>query len=60
MTSPDVDPEENMRRMKAGELYYAFTPELKAERRRCKMAQALYNEQADNITRRQQVELYQE
>lgn len=61
MSAPkDIDPEENKRRMRAGELYFAFTPDLIAERKRCKLALALYNEKADSMTRREQVEHYQE
>lgn len=58
MAAPKIDAEENRRRMKAGELYYAFTPDLVADRKRCKMIQALYNK-SDDVSRRQQVELYQ-
>ena len=32
---PDIDEEENRARMERGELYYAFTPQLVAARRRC-------------------------
>lgn len=58
MSAPKVDEEENRRRMKAGELYYAFTPGLIADRKRCKMVQDLYNN-SDGLTRREQVEIYQ-
>lgn len=58
MSAPKVDAEENRRRMKAGELYYAFTPDLIAARKRCKMIQSLYNK-SDEMTRREQVEIYQ-
>lgn len=61
MSAPsDIDPEDNKRRMKAGELYYAFTPELLAARKRCMMALTLYNEKSDSMTRREQLEHYQE
>lgn len=60
MSAPkDIDQEENKRRMKAGELYYAFTPELTEARRRCRMALALYNEKSASMSRRQQIEHYQ-
>lgn len=58
MSAPKVDEEENRRRMKAGELYYAFTPGLIADRKRCQMIQSLYNK-LDELTRREQVEIYQ-
>lgn len=58
MSGPKVDAEENRRRMKAGEFYFAFTPDLTAARKRCKMIQNLYNK-ADDLTRREQVEIYQ-
>jgi hypothetical protein len=38
-----VDPVENRRRMLAGELYYAFTPDLTADRQSCKSACKAYN-----------------
>lgn len=61
MSAPkDVEPEENKRRMQAGELYFAFTPDLKAARKRCRLALALYNEKSNDMSRRQQIELYQE
>lgn len=61
MSAPkNVDANENHRRMKAGELYYAFTPELVAARKRCKMAVALYNEKSGGVSRRHQIELFQE
>ncbi|ROW04601.1 hypothetical protein VPNG_07436 [Cytospora leucostoma] len=34
VTAPNVDPEENLERMRKGELYYAFVPDLIAERKR--------------------------
>jgi len=52
-------PEENVRRMAAGELYYAFTPELVAARKRCSRACARFNN-AQEPTRRKQVELWRE
>lgn len=59
MSAPKVDAEENRRKMAAGELYYAFTPELVGDRQRCKQAMRLYNE-SDGLSRREQIELYQE
>jgi hypothetical protein len=43
MSLRSIDPVENRRRMLAGELYYAFTPELVAERQRCKAAIVEYS-----------------
>lgn len=45
--------------MEAGELYYAFTPELMKDRQLCKQATKLYNE-SDGLSRREQIELYRE
>lgn len=59
MSAPEVDPTENRRKMEAGELYYAFTPQLIGERNRCTMARDLYNK-SENVARREQIELYQE
>lgn len=50
---------ENKARSLRGELYYAFTPELVAGRRRCNHACSRYNN-AGEITRRRQVELWNE
>lgn len=50
---------ENKQRMARGELYYAFTPELIAERARCKQACARYNN-AQNVSRRELTELFRE
>lgn len=50
---------ENKARALRGELYYAFTPELTAERRRCGNACKRFNS-AGEITRRRQVELWNE
>lgn len=60
MSAPgNVDAAENRRKMEAGELYYAFTPELIKERQLCKQAARLYNE-SEGLSRREQIELYQE
>ncbi|KAI8942007.1 hypothetical protein NX059_000115 [Plenodomus lindquistii] len=50
---------ENKKRMARGELYHAFTPELTAERARCKHACARYNN-AGNVPRRQLTELFRD
>ena len=50
---------ENKQRMARGELYHAFTPELVAERARCKRACALYNN-AGEVPRRKLTELFRE
>jgi len=45
--------------MARGELYHAFTPELIAERARCKHAVARYNN-AGEVPRRKLTELFRE
>ena len=50
---------ENKRRMLRGELYYAFTPDLVAERRRSELACIRFNAMGD-ITRRRKVEMLRE
>jgi hypothetical protein len=50
---------ENKQRMARGELYHAFTPELTAERQRCKYACARYN-RAGEVSRRTLTELFRE
>lgn len=59
MAVPNVDPIENLERMKAGEMYYAFTPDLMADRRRCKQALTRYNK-AQDISRREELEMLNE
>ena len=54
-----IDPEENRRRMRAGKLYFAFAPDLIADRRRCSLACKAYNEAGD-VPRRKLAELFQE
>lgn len=54
-----VDHEENRRRMRDGELYYAFTPDLIADRRRCRKAYGKLNS-AEDLSRRALVELWKE
>jgi hypothetical protein len=50
---------ENKQRMARGELYTAFTPELIAERARCKHACARYRD-AGEVSRRKLTELFRE
>jgi hypothetical protein len=50
---------ENKQKMLKGELYHAFTPELIAERRRCELACARFNNAGD-VSRRKRVELWRE
>ncbi|KAL6704843.1 hypothetical protein ACN47E_007526 [Coniothyrium glycines] len=50
---------ENKQRMARGELYHAFTPELVAERARCKHACARYNN-AGEVPRRKLTELFRD
>lgn len=59
MSVPKVDPVENLRRMKAGEMYYAFTPELAADRKLCKHALSRYNK-AHDVSRREELEMLNE
>jgi hypothetical protein len=54
-----MDVSENKQRMARGELYHAFTPELTAERARCKHACARYNN-AGEAPRRRLTELFRE
>ncbi|KAJ5155195.1 acetyltransferase [Penicillium capsulatum] len=51
---------ENKQRMARGELYHAFTPELEAERARCKVALRAYNAAVGNASRRETVRLWRE
>jgi hypothetical protein len=51
---------ENKRKMASGELYYAFTPELGAERARCKAAVRAYNAAVGLVSRREAVRLWRE
>jgi hypothetical protein len=53
------DSAENRRRMANGELYYAFTPDLIADRRRCRKAYQRLNN-AHDLNRRGLVELWKE
>ena len=49
---PKVDEADNLARMQRGELYYAFTPKLTADRRRCGQAVGRFN-RAGDLTRRE-------
>ncbi|KAG7284279.1 hypothetical protein NEMBOFW57_010645 [Staphylotrichum longicolle] len=61
MDPKNLDLAENRRRMLAGELYYAFTPDLTADRTRCKVACGVYNVQnASGAPRRKLVELWKD
>ena len=53
----DFDHEQNERNMLAGELYYAFTPKLNAERTKCARACSRFNQKAADSERREQLEL---
>ncbi|KAL4731640.1 hypothetical protein ACLX1H_000617 [Fusarium chlamydosporum] len=59
MTVFDIDEEDNISRMRRGALYYAFTPQLVAARKRCKRAVARLNA-AEDPTRREMAELWKE
>ncbi|KAK8032867.1 galactoside O-acetyltransferase [Apiospora marii] len=52
----EIDEEENLRRMRKGDLYYAFTPSLVADRRRCRLASEEFNKAGD-VSRRRLVEI---
>ncbi|KAE9986149.1 hypothetical protein EG328_006411 [Venturia inaequalis] len=54
-----VDLAENKRKMQAGELYHAFTPDLVAERQRCGIACERFNA-AGKVSRRRNVELWRD
>ncbi|KAK6217794.1 hypothetical protein LQW54_003303 [Pestalotiopsis sp. IQ-011] len=53
----NLDLEENKRLMRGGQLYYAFTPDLVADRKRCRLACEAYN-RAGDVSRRRLVELF--
>jgi len=54
-----IDLVENRRRMRDGELYYAFTPDLIADRKRCSQACGRFNAAGD-VSRRELVEFWKE
>ena len=56
----DIDDAENRQRMRRGELYYAFTSDLTAERERCRLACARFNSADRNVGRRKLTELFRE
>ena len=60
MDPNSIDIAENRRRMLAGEFYYAWTPDLTADRQRCKAATRAFNERctSGNASRRELVELW--
>ncbi|CAK7562917.1 MAG: hypothetical protein SEPTF4163_000773 [Sporothrix epigloea] len=51
---------ENKRRMEKGELYFAFTPDLVADRRRCAQACHLFNQAPRDAPRRELVALWKQ
>lgn len=55
-----IDPAENRRRMEAGELYFASTPDLLADRKRCTAATQRFNNASGDTSRRRLVELWKE
>ncbi|KAF3810753.1 putative maltose O-acetyltransferase [Colletotrichum gloeosporioides] len=54
-----IDREENRRRMKNGELYHAFTPDLIADRKRCQAACTRFNNAGD-VSRRTLVGMWKD
>ena len=58
MAAPPLS--ENKKKMARGELYHAFTPELAAERAKCKVALRAYNAAAGVASRRETVRLWRE
>lgn len=58
MDTPADVTAENRRRMAAGELYYAFHPDLVADRRRCAVACARLNAAGYDVSRRRTLELW--
>lgn len=53
-----LDLEENRRRMRNGQLYFSFAPDLIADRKRCSLACKAFNAAAD-VPRRRLIELFQ-
>jgi hypothetical protein len=51
---------ENKQRMARGELYWAFSGELIAERKRCLQARTRFNNTNHSATRRENVEMWRE
>jgi hypothetical protein len=59
MTVFDIDEEDNLIRMRRGDLYYAFTPKLVAARKRCRQAVTRLNA-AEDPTRREMAEFWRQ
>jgi hypothetical protein len=57
LPSHDIDSEAEKAKMLRGELYWSFTPELIKERVACAHACKRYNNQAEGISRREEIEL---
>ncbi|ODM18374.1 hypothetical protein SI65_06245 [Aspergillus cristatus] len=55
----DINEEENLVRMRRGELYYAFTPQLVAARKRCARVVSRFNS-AGELSRREVAEYWKE
>lgn len=55
----DIDERENLAHMERGELYYAFTPELVAARKRCSRAVNRLNNSGE-LSRREIAEFWKE
>lgn len=53
-----IDPAENKQRMENGDLYFSFTPDLVAARKRCRLAYESFNKAGD-VPRRTLIELFQ-
>lgn len=58
MSLRGIDPEENRRRMRNGELYFAFAPDLVRDRQRCAKACEMFRAAAGDVDRRKLVELF--
>jgi hypothetical protein len=56
----NVEPSENKQRMLRGDMYIAFTPELGADRDRCKKALRAFNAASGVSSRRELVRLWRE
>ncbi|CVL07518.1 acetyltransferase [Fusarium proliferatum] len=59
MTVFNIDEEDNLDRMRRGDLYYAFTPGLVAARKRCRQAVTRLNA-AEDPTRREMAEFWRQ
>lgn len=55
----DINDEENLARMRRGELYHAFTPQLVAARKRCARVVSRFNN-AGELSRREVAEYWKE